>query len=381
MPNKIAVFALTLNRDGISLPWGFRLSGGCDLDCPLVVTKVIVGSPSDGVLQKGDVIRKIANYDARDLRHSDALNLFKNAGGSVPVVIEREVPYSPIENHQSRNALPFIPQPPIPGAVATPFTVAGLPHYEGTQQHPRNNLCRFPPSLIEPQRSDSRLMNSSPHRLEVEQEQELVNEQPYRTNPLVLPGAKATKDPAPTMSYLRHHPNPMMRSSPSHYEWIPIDIAKKQQLADTILEKNIGNDKPNRKIVTKPYNTPIGLYSEQNIANTLNAQTGGFTPNRRVVVYNPPKNTRLRKTVVYDPSKSETFKALQEAEIGNHVQEVYTSPTPRVFSPTKTPNKLAPPTSYNYNPNRASPQPHPTAPHSKNFNKTAKFNSNVAFFV
>lgn len=174
---------------------------------------------------------------------------------------------------------------------------------------------------------------------------------PYRTNPLVLPGAKATKDPAPTMSYLRHHPNPMMRSSPSHYEWIPIDIAKKQQLADTILEKNIGNDKPNRKIVTKPYNTPIGLYSEQNIANTLNAQTGGFTP--------------LRKTVVYDPSKSETFKALQEAEIGNHVQEVYTSPTPRVFSPTKTPNKLAPPTSYNYNPNRASPQPHPTAPHSK----------------
>lgn len=54
--------------------------------------------------------------------------------------------------------------------------------------------------------------------------------QPYRTSPLVLPGAKVSRDPAPTMSYLRHHPNPMMRSGPAHYEWVPIDIAKKQQV-------------------------------------------------------------------------------------------------------------------------------------------------------
>lgn len=48
---------------------------------------------------------------------------------------------------------------------------------------------------------------------------------------------------------------------------------------------------------------------------------------------------RIRKTIVYDPSKSETFKALQEAELGNHVQEI-TIPVTRVFSPVKTPTKV-----------------------------------------
>lgn len=54
--------------------------------------------------------------------------------------------------------------------------------------------------------------------------------QPYRTTALVLPGAKVSRDPAPTMSYLRHHPNPMMRSRPAEYEWVPADIVKKQQV-------------------------------------------------------------------------------------------------------------------------------------------------------
>lgn len=40
MTTKPAVFTVTLERDGVSLPWGFRLSGGGDLDYPLVITKV-----------------------------------------------------------------------------------------------------------------------------------------------------------------------------------------------------------------------------------------------------------------------------------------------------------------------------------------------------
>lgn len=47
-----------------------------------------------------------------------------------------------------------------------------------------------------------------------------------------------SKDPAPTMSYLRHHPNPMMRSRPAEYEWVPADIAKKQQVFTTKIRTN-----------------------------------------------------------------------------------------------------------------------------------------------
>lgn len=58
---------------------------------------------------------------------------------------------------------------------------------------------------------------------------------------------------------------------------------------------------------------------------------------------------------MYDPAKSETFKALLEEEyIGAPVQEVPSPVQPKVFSPPKTHTLRASP---------HSPQPHPTSPH------------------
>ncbi|PSN42596.1 hypothetical protein C0J52_08696 [Blattella germanica] len=73
------------------------------------------------------------------------------------------------------------------------------------------------------------------------------------------------------------------------------------------------------QVLHKQFNSPIGLYSDQNIADTIQQQTG-ITP--------------LRKTYSYDPAKSETFKALQEEELGDQVQEVTVPVQTRVFSPT-----------------------------------------------
>jgi len=42
----------------------------------------------------------------------------------------------------------------------------------------------------------------------------------------------------------------------------------------------------------------------------------------------------MRKTLSYDPAKSETFKALQEAELGDSIQEVTAPAQTRVFSPS-----------------------------------------------
>lgn len=40
MGPKLHEFSVTLQRDSPLTPWGFRLIGGCDLDTPLIVTKV-----------------------------------------------------------------------------------------------------------------------------------------------------------------------------------------------------------------------------------------------------------------------------------------------------------------------------------------------------
>lgn len=45
----------------------------------------------------------------------------------------------------------------------------------------------------------------------------------------------------------------------------------------------------------------------------------------------------LKSTVVYDPAKSETYKFLQEQELGDHIQEVVIPPQPKVFTPNKVP--------------------------------------------
>lgn len=64
--------------------------------------------------------------------------------------------------------------------------------------------------------------------------------QPYRTTPLILPGAKNNlQKKIPTDCYLRHHPNPQMRGPPTHDF---SDIMMKQKVADSVLHRVVGPD-------------------------------------------------------------------------------------------------------------------------------------------
>uniref|UniRef100_A0A0A9WFY5 PDZ and LIM domain protein 3 n=1 Tax=Lygus hesperus TaxID=30085 RepID=A0A0A9WFY5_LYGHE len=168
---------------------------------------------------------------------------------------------------------------------------------------------------------------------------------PYRTTPLVLPGAKVKKDFGQTESYLRHHPNPMFRQAPPH-PLLPHELAMKQRVADTVIQKIEEQCGPGKQISHKQFNSPMGLYSEQNIVDTINQQSGAQAP------VNVPAPAPFKKTVVYDPAKSETFKALQDNAHGydNTVHEVTPVPS-KVFTPVKQA--------------RNTPAPHPVpAPHS-----------------
>ncbi|KAF4531943.1 hypothetical protein B566_EDAN006635 [Ephemera danica] len=125
---------------------------------------------------------------------------------------------------------------------------------------------------------------------------------PYRTTPLVLPGAK-TKREVPITSYLRHHPNPAVRAAPHHFD-PQVDVLMKQK-------------------VVHQFNSPIALYSDQNIVESVQAAQSGVTPYKG------------KKTLYYDPAKSETFKALKDSELGDTVTEVPTPIQTKVFTPQK----------------------------------------------
>ncbi|XP_018361642.1 PREDICTED: PDZ and LIM domain protein 3 isoform X5 [Trachymyrmex cornetzi] len=272
-----------LKRSSTGRPWGIRIAGGADLGTPIVVTR-----SENEALQKGDMIKKIDDYDARDVRHVDAQNLLQNSE-TIKLVIERYK--QPKEYPQE------LPKSPIRPPSVEEYRSTPTPEYT------------LRSTIIMPHE----------HLDEIREERVHLS-QPYRTTPLVLPGAKVKKDAPIGECYLRHHPNPMIRAAPHHYEPAHPEVAMKQKVAETVLHRVVGpNEVP--KIVHKQFNSPIGLYSDQNIADTIKCQASAIP---------------LKKPVKYDPSKSEAYKALQEEEYGDQMQEVRQPARTGVFTPQKS---------------------------------------------
>uniref|UniRef100_A0A1B0EXJ2 Zasp-like motif domain-containing protein n=1 Tax=Phlebotomus papatasi TaxID=29031 RepID=A0A1B0EXJ2_PHLPP len=74
-------------------------------------------------------------------------------------------------------------------------------------------------------------------------------------------------------------------------------------------------------VVHKQFNSPIGLYSENNIEKTIQQSA--------------PNSVPYKRTVLYDPLKSETYRAIQEEtyDVGNP-HEVPQPVQTKVFHPT-----------------------------------------------
>ncbi|XP_035905992.1 LIM domain-binding protein 3 isoform X3 [Anopheles stephensi] len=360
-------FMVTLRRPSTQVPWGIRLVGGTDLNAPLIITRVQVNTPAQPELLRGDVITKIDQYDARDLTHNDAQNLFRNAGNQIRVTVRRD---DKVALHQSAHPINGNPVAPLsPANFAQPYQ----PYAEPVQPAKPQLHQNFPPpdpSQLLPSIATSlphgpqsyaaaleRPIETLPHTVfpgvdetgayhlpkqpypppaptSLNDANEAITNQPYRTTPLVLPGAKVPKkDTLPTESYLRHHPNPAMRAPPAH------------DYTDTLMKQ---------KVVHKQFNSPIGLYSDSNIENTIRQsapqQTQTVPSNGYTNRHMPTKIEGYKKTVVFDPCKSETYRALQEGT-GEGLQEVPNPIQPKTFAP----NRLVP--GKKPNANHPAPQP------------------------
>ncbi|XP_053602577.1 PDZ and LIM domain protein 3 isoform X6 [Plodia interpunctella] len=310
---RLHTFVVTLRRESLETNWGLRLVGGADLATPLIVTRVTPGTPAGRELLRGDIIAKIDDYDARDLRHEDAQNLFKNARNQIKIVVQRDVdreaPRGATYSYPPRSPIPTQMAPSYRSPSPLPPTSPHVWQGKGPESLPRTPVQNN--SFPTQHEGEYRTLMLSPSSVRTDETlDESIHSQPYRTTPLVLPGAKVRREPGPTESYLRHHPNPAMRAPPHHdYR----DTVMKQKVAESVLQR-VGED--GNKVVHKQFNSPINLYSEQNIANSIRQQTSPL----------PHKPTLL-----YDPAKSETFRALQEEGLGDVVQEVPVPVQPKVF--------------------------------------------------
>nr|XP_016934264.1 uncharacterized protein LOC108013117 isoform X2 [Drosophila suzukii] len=296
---------------------------------------VQVGSPSHGELLRGDIISKIGEYDARDLSHADAQQLFRGAGNEIRLVVHRDnkIAYTQGGTQEAgpgsrcNSTLPPVTPDLLPHRGPSPF-LPGPSHFERALQLPVDTL----PQTVFPQLNSSggyevpsSVFSPKPtrdHQQDVDEEQAAIVNQPYRTTPLVLPGAKVKKDAPTTDSYLRHYPNPAVRAHPGHdYH----DSIMKQRVADTMLHKVVGSEADTGRVFHKQFNSPIGLYSNNNIEDTI----------RSTVPY--------KKTVQYDPRNSDTYRAIQEeGGYSNYGQSSPQEVTIPVQTKVYQPNRLVP---------------------------------------
>lgn len=78
-----------LQRPSDDVPWGFRLHGGRDFQVPLTVQKVTAGSVAATGLNPGDVIVAIGDSETGPLTHTQAMQAIKDCGNILQLRISR----------------------------------------------------------------------------------------------------------------------------------------------------------------------------------------------------------------------------------------------------------------------------------------------------
>jgi len=185
-----------------------------------------------------------------------------------------------------------------------------------------------------------------------DRERIVVTNQPYRTLPLVLPGAKVARDTASTtQSYLALQSNPLLWSSnsgaSSHVssQQAANDALMKQKLeaASAVVQRNLAisaaaeqraiageavhNQPPKQEVVHKQFNSPLALYSEENVKEVMALQSGLIPPN-------PKAQPGL------DLKNSETLKALLEEDVADKGPIKEYQPAPVKVLPVNPPFKV-----------------------------------------
>ncbi|KAL1471946.1 hypothetical protein MTO96_023415 [Rhipicephalus appendiculatus] len=303
---KGGVLSVSLRRDFSATPWGFRLQGGFDLNAPLTIQRVFLGSPSEGELHRGDLVLKIGDRDTSRMTHNEATELIRNSGNNLNLIVQRSPgPHSPASTpttpkpagmvsggHPLAGATyrpagpPAYVSPQSPGITITTQNVtvpASGPYQDGQYQYELRQGFLVPEPLVE-------------NKIDALKEQAKITNQTYRTTPLITPSAKPRRD-VTIGSYLRHVKEPYFTTMKMPVDSLnnPEAIAKKVQ--ETVNQVASGSNSPcfglpasvatsggsggrvtpgadGPKVVHNVYNSPIHLYSTQNVADTLAAQTG-----------------------------------------------------------------------------------------------------------
>ncbi|XP_071540319.1 uncharacterized protein [Panulirus ornatus] len=315
---------LVLERDGHDQPWGFRLQGGVDLAMPLSVQRVLVGTPADGTLHKGDVITRISCTETKNITHQQAADLFNNAGNQIAVQIKRAgVQASPAA---ATSASPLVNGSPasVPVSAGISSNPSARPENPAVRSLPKTHFV-LKSDLPRPQKQSTASMETLS-----------IQSQPYRTLPLVQPSAKVRTDlGVGSISHLKMQDEHISGVKEPQYVPQPQAVAAKVKHDELIMKQKVAGtlqqiqqsqqtlntaaqqQASNPSLVNKQYNSPLPLYSQENVQEAMRMQASpSHTPtiNPSPTPANKPVQVILTPSKEYNPQSSATWRALQETD-------------------------------------------------------------------
>uniref|UniRef100_A0A0P4WBU2 PDZ and LIM domain protein Zasp n=1 Tax=Scylla olivacea TaxID=85551 RepID=A0A0P4WBU2_SCYOL len=335
-------------------PWGFRLQGGKDFATPLCVQKVNAGSlAAVAGLQAGDAIVSIGGRDALALRHKEAQEAIVRAGNNFDLVIQRgsqvwrpqvtplaQVKTTPEGVPVATNTSLAANKKPVRhigsnhNVVARPF-----PGFTGSQPTytPGSTIIRSPLSNSSEEMAGASLSGASSRStsgstspsgfltstsptislnkenaknfLKMTLDKENVNTiNVHQTARGVSPKSSSSTENLFSASFTHN-------SGPGHQRKYSLasnaSSSSSETDHDALTRRN--NEVNGQQIVNAQYNTPLQLYSEDNIAETLSAQAEVL--GKGCLGVNFMKNERA-----YDGKTSDVLRMVQEMD-SNPVKE------------------------------------------------------------
>nr|XP_045609522.1 LIM domain-binding protein 3-like isoform X2 [Procambarus clarkii] len=310
---------LVLERDGHDQPWGFRLQGGVDVAMPLSVQRVLVGTPADGTLLKGDIITKISCTETKGITHQQAADLFNNAGNQIAVQLKRAgVQTTPAA---ATSAAPLVNGSPAPAPSSVPVSGSQPGINTSTAARKENPAVRSLPKTQFVLKSDLPRPQIQPT---TNMETLSIQSQPYRTLPLVQPSAKVRSDlGVGSISHLKMQDDHISGLKEPQYVPQSQALTIKAKHDELIMKQKTqqslttATQATNTNLVNKQYNSPLPLYSQENLQEAMRMQASPtHTPTINPSPFPATKHVQVTLTPSkeYNPQSSATWRALQETD-------------------------------------------------------------------
>ncbi|XP_051779451.1 PDZ and LIM domain protein 1 isoform X1 [Erpetoichthys calabaricus] len=293
-------------------PWGFRLVGGKDFDQPLTISRVSPGSKAaEANLCIGDLILSINGEQTESMTHLEAQNKIKNCIEEMVLTIDRSESkiWSPMVSEDGKT------NPYKMNLASEPQEVKhiGSAHNRSAMPFSSGSASSTSPKVVTNQYNSPAGLYSSDNIKKLNTALEAKTVPAASPEPNKTPASSTGMLKAPIASVYAPHktcsaPTALQRRHSTSSIPSPIRVGPEElkQAVRCCPNSPVEVEVPGLKVLHMQFNSPLQLYSQSNILDSLQGQISTVNPDFISLEVNKPP------TKVAVDTGSEVYKMLQE---------------------------------------------------------------------